>query len=109
MSYMPLYRKEGASAACAARLFRQSLAGATRRFEITVGVARIVVVVGKRVAVDEEEFNALNRNGKTEAFTKRDFHISHANDFTTHIEKRATAVAGIDLRGRLQVQIALEL
>ena len=57
----------------------------------------------------EEAFHEFHGNGKAEAFAESDFHIGHADDFAGEIEERAAAVAGVDLRAGLQIQIALHL
>ena len=55
----------------------------------------------------EEVFHAVHRYGETQAFAEGDFHVGHANDFTAQVEERTAAVARIDLRRGLQVQLAL--
>src|ERR1041385_7231488 len=70
-----------------------------RRFEVTVGIAGIVIRVSEGVAVIEKVFYDLDRDREAEAFAKSDFHIRDADDFAREIEQWPATVAGIDLRG----------
>jgi len=85
------------------------VADAAGRFEIAIWVARIVVGIGERVAVVEEKFHSLNRDRKTQPFTKGDFHVGDADDFAGEVEERAATVARIDLGGGLQIKLASKL
>src|SRR5205823_659263 len=73
-----------------------TLLRAAGRFQIAIGIARVVVVVGERVPMAQEKSDGLDRNGKAQAFSKSDFHVRHAHDFATKVEQRSAAVAGID-------------
>src|SRR5882724_2391186 len=73
------------------------------RFEIAIRIVRIVGGIGKGVAMIEKIFHQFDRNRKTESLAKSDFHVCHADDFAREIEQRAAAVAGVDLRARLQI------
>src|ERR1043166_7059670 len=90
-------------------LLRRVLPRVTWRFKIAIRIARIIIRVSVGVAVVEEEFHRFNWNRKAESFAESDFHVRDADDFTGHVEERAAAVAGIDLRGRLQIKLALKL
>src|SRR5580765_4483518 len=79
--------------------------GATRWFEIVIWIAWIVVRVSVSVAMIEEETHGLDRDGEAESLAKSDLHVRDAHDFAGEIEKRAAAVAGIDLRRGLQVKL----
>ena len=57
----------------------------------------------------EKVFHQFHRDRKTKPFAEGDFHVGHADNFTGEIEERAAAVAGIDLRAGLQIQVALHL
>src|SRR6267154_4659748 len=45
------------------------------RFQVSVRVARVVIGIGKGIAMIEEILHGIDRNGKAEAFTKGDFHV----------------------------------
>src|ERR1017187_6296833 len=85
------------------------LPGMTGRFEIAIGVAGVVVGVGERIAMIKEVFHRLDRNGKTKPFPEGNFHVCDADDLARKVEERAAAVAGIDLRGGLQIKSAAQL
>ena len=55
----------------------------------------------------EEILHGLDRNGEAETFPERDLHVGDADDFAAQVEQRPAAVAGVDLRGGLQIQLAL--
>ena len=90
-------------------LFFYYLSSAAGRFEVAEWIAGIVVVVRVSIAMLQEKFHSLNRNGEPEAFTKCNFHVGHAYDFAAQIEKGAATVSGVDLRCGLQIKIALHL
>src|SRR5262249_20258144 len=52
--------------------------------------------------------DVIDRNGEAQAFPK-DFHVGDAGHFSWQIEQCPAAVARIDLGGRLNVELALEL
>src|SRR5687767_3248658 len=56
----------------------------------------------------EKILHVLNRDGEAETFSEY-LHVGHAGHFTLEVKKRPAAVARIDLRGRLDVKLALEL
>ena len=85
------------------------LFGPARRFEVAEGIVRIVRRVGKGVAMVEKAFHQLHGNGKAQAFAEGDLHVGHAHDFAGEVEERAAAVAGIDLRAGLQIELAFKL
>ena len=83
--------------------------GAARRFEIAIGIVRIVNGIGKSVTMIEKAPDQFDGNGKTQAFAEGDLHVGYADNLAGEIEQRAAAVAGIDLRGGLQVKLAFDL
>src|SRR5205814_1408484 len=70
---------------------------------------RVIVRVSESVPMIEEEFNRLDRNGKTKPFSEGDLHIGDANDFAGEVEQRAATVPGIDLSGGLKIKLAAKL
>ena len=56
----------------------------------------------------QETFHQFNRNGKTQALAESDLHVGHPDNLAGKIEQWATAVAGVDLRARLQVEFAFQ-
>jgi len=57
----------------------------------------------------EEVAHRFDRDGETQTLADVIFMFRHADDFAGEVEQRATAVAGVDLRGRLQVKLAGQL
>ena len=51
----------------------------------------------------------LRGNRKAQALAKRDFHVRHPHHFARQVEQRSAAVPRIDLRARLQIQLAFQL
>ena len=68
-----------------------------------VGVGSIK---GERIAIAEEMFQVGNGNREAQSFPKAQLHIDHPHHLTLVVEQRATAVAGIDLGCRLNVDDA---
>src|SRR5712672_3649748 len=88
---------------------RRGVMRAAGRLEIAIGVTRIVVRVSERVAVIEEEPDGFGRDREAQAFAERDLHVRDANHFAAQVEKRAAAVARVDLGRGLQIEGAPQL
>ena len=57
----------------------------------------------------EEVAHHLGRDREAKTFTSGDLHVGDTDDFAEEIEQWPAAVAGIDLRGGLQIKIATDL
>src|SRR5207247_1648189 len=58
---------------------RGGMLEAARRFEVTIRIAWVVVVVGKGVAVLEEELHGFDGDGKAKSLAKRQLHVGDAD------------------------------
>ena len=79
---------------------------ALRRFEITVGIAWVIIVVGKRLPVIQKVLNAFHRDSKAQSLAKGQFHIRHAHHFSFEVKEWSTAITRIDLGCGLHVKFA---
>src|SRR5688572_13889462 len=77
-------------------------------FQIPVWGARVVIIVCKGVAMFQKIPDRLDGYSKSQAFAEHQLHICDANDLAAQIEKRAAAVAGVNLGGGLEIKLALD-
>ena len=69
----------------------------------------IGAVKRKRISVPQKMFQVRNRNGESQSFAEGQLHINHAHDLSSRIEQRTTAVSGVDLSRRLDIDDAFHV
>jgi len=77
--------------------------------EVAKAGVGIVLVVSEGVAVFDKAFGDVDGDGEIETAQKEVTHGGDADDFAFEVEERSAGVAGIDVGGGLDIELAFEV